>query len=254
MTDPQGPFPSGGGRAALLRSTYQAILKAKGVPYLSYNDPALLMAYQAVAGLNPQQALQVSQQMSDYYRAHGYTASNQEVEQAIQAAAGPTTGATTAPIPGAGAQIRQDYADLLKARGVQYIGPDDPQLVAAIKFRIPGLTDQQAQQIAQSGRDWMATTGTVAPDAAIDRAAGQAKGFAIPLPHQMSAAQFDSLTRDPVSAGLFQSQVEAAGWDWNTYKAQHMASRPVGVAAPSTGFGSPSTQAWGGSNQSGVWG
>ena len=249
---PTGTGPSGGGRAALLRSTYQSILKAKGVPYLSYNDPALLMAYQAIGGLNQQQALAVAQQMSDYYKAHGYSASDQELEAALQQAGGPTTGQGTSPIPGVGAQIRQDYQDLLRSRGVTSLPPNDPQLIAAIKFRIPGMTDEQAVQVAQQGRDWFATTGTLAPDSVIDRAAGQAKGFSIPLPHQFDPAKFDAITRDPVGAGLLQAQVEAAGWDWNTYKQQHLAARPTGVAAPS------SSVSWGstgqGSNQQGVWG
>lgn len=243
--------PAGGGRAALLRATYQAILKAKGVPYLSYNDPALLMAYQAIGGLTPQAALTVSQQMSDYARTHGYSASDPELEAALAQAGGPTTGQTTSPIPGVGAQIRQAYQTLLQSRGVQSLPPNDPQLIAAIQGIVPGMTPEQAMQVAQSGHDWSGTTGTVAPDQVIDRAAGQAKGFSIPLPHQMDPARFDALTRDPVAAGLFQAQVEAAGWDWNTYKQQHMAARPVGVAAPSASTSWGST---GGGNQQGVWG
>ena len=233
--------------ASLLRATYNAVLKAKGVPYLSYDDPALQMLYQSVEGLSPDQALGVARQAADYYRAHGYAMSDPELDTLIGQARGPTTGQETQPIVGAGAGIRQDYGGLLQQRGVSYLGPNDPQLVAAIQARIPGLTPEQATQIAQRGRDFAATTGVMAPDAAIDRAAGQAKGFTIPLPHQFDPAKWDQMMADPTAAGLFEGTVRAAGWDWDTYKRQHYAARPTGVAAPATrgAWSQPAAGVWG---------
>jgi hypothetical protein len=206
------------------------------------------MIYQTIEGLSPDQALRVAGQAADYYKQHGYAISDPELDALIGQARGPTTGQETQPIVGAGAGIRQDYGDLLKARGVSSLGAADPQLLAAIQARIPGLTPEQAQQVAQSGRDFYTATGVMAPDAAIDRAAGQAKNFTIPLPHQFDPAKFDALMVDPTAAGLLEGTVRGAGWDWETYKRQHYAARPSGVAAPATGAGT-----WG-QAPTGVWG
>jgi hypothetical protein len=253
MTPPEPGGPAVGGTpgsavgpAALLRATYQAILKAKGVPHLAADDPGVLMLYQAIGGLTPQQALAASQRASSYARDRGYAMSDAELNGMLAEVRGPMTGAETSPLVGVGAQIRQDYDALLGQRGVSSLGADDPQLLAAIQGRVPGLTAQQARQVAQQGRDWYERTGTVIPDAAVDRIAGQAKGFTIPLPHQFDPARWDAVMADPVGAGLFEATVRGAGWDWDTYKRQHLAARPTGTAARSTGatFSQPQ----------GVWG
>lgn len=246
---PTGPDPNGvmpgqpppaspglaTGPGALLRATYQAVVKARGVPYLAADDPALLTLYQAIGGLNPQQATVAAQRAAQYARTRGFSMGDAELNGMLAELRGAPTGQETTPMPGVGAQIRQDYDTLLQQRGVQSLGADDPQLLAAVQSRIPGLTAQQARQVAQAGRDFYATTGVVAPDSVVDRAAGQAKGFSIPLPHQFDPARWDAINRDPVATGLLQAQVQAAGWDWDTYKRQHLAARPGGQATPTTG-------------------
>lgn len=234
------------GPASLLRATYQAVLKARGVPYLAAEDPALLTLYQAIGGLNPQQASVAAQRAAQYARTRGYSMSDAELNGMLAELRGAPTGQEFTPLPGVGAQVRQAYDTLLQQRGATSLAADDPQLLAAVQAAVPNLTAQQARQVAQAGRDFYATTGVVAPDSVIDRAAGTAKAFRIPLPHQFDPAQWDAINRDPVATGLLQAQVQAAGWDWDTYKRQHLAARPGGQATPTTGttFSQP-TGVWG---------
>ncbi len=237
MPQATAPGSSSGGSAALLRSTYQAILAAKGVPYLSHDDPAMLMLYQAVGGLSPQAAAAVSQTAATYYQTHGYAMTDTELDGLIATTKGPTGAnpAETNPMVGVGAQVRQAYGDLSAARPGTWVGGADPQFGAAVGAAVPGLTAQQQAQIAERGADFYRQTGVAIPDAAVDQYAGQVKGFHVPLPHQMDPGHFDAMMADPVAKGLFQGTVKAAGWDWDTYQQQHYASRPTGVATPSTG-------------------
>lgn len=235
-TAPPTTMPPGlaNGPAALMKATYNAVLKAKGVAYLSHNDPALLLIYQAVGGLTPEQAAVTAERAATYFKTNGYAISDAELNGLIAEARGPMTGDQTSPLVGVGAQIRQDYSDLSGARGTS-LGANDQQFGAAIQSRVPGLTAQQAAQLAQRGRDFFLKTGVVIPDAAMDRAAGEIKDFRIPLPHQFDPGKWNALMADPTAAGLFEGTIRASGWDWDTYKRQQAASRPGGVVTPTAG-------------------
>jgi hypothetical protein len=223
--------------AIQLRGAYNAAIKALGVSHLASNDPRLLMIYQTVGGLSPQAAQQAATEAADYFKTHGFTMSDPELDALLNKHRAPMGSAEDfAALPGVGARIRQDYGTLARQRGVAP-GATDPQVLALIQAAVPNLTQQQAQQIAGMGHDYYAQTGTVIPDSALDQYAGQVKGYRIPLPHQMDPGTFDAIQRDPVSKGLFEGALGQAGWDVGTYYTQHRASRPVGTAGPTASIG-----------------
>jgi hypothetical protein len=223
--------------ASRLKAAYQSVLKAKGVPYLSVGDPALQMLYEVVGGLNPEQARAASQYAADYYKTHGFSISDAEFDQHLDQLRGPTgTEGQYDPLVGVGAQIRQGYGDLVQARGGP-LTPTDPQLTALINSTVPGLSAQQAQQIAQRGRDYYKATGTVVPDYGIDQYAGQVKQFRVPLAHQMAPGAFEAMQADPVAKGLFEATLGAKGYDPASYYGQHLAARPRGTAPRTSSVG-----------------
>ena len=220
--------------AGRLKAAYQAVLKAKGVPYLSVGDPALQMLYEVVGGYNPEQARAAATYAADYHRTHGFPISDAEFDPYLDQLRGPTGSPDQFdPLVGVGAQIRQGYGDLTQARGMTP-QPGDPQLNALISGAVPGIDTAQQQRIAQRGRDYYATTGTVIPDYGIDQYAGQVKGYRVPLAHQMAPGAFDAMQADPVSKALFEGGLGAKGYDPASYYAQHAAARPRGTA-PRTG-------------------
>lgn len=218
--------------AAQLRAAYNATIKQQGVPYLQSDDPRLVMLYRVAGGLDQAHAQQAAQEAAAYYKQHGFSMSDTELDALLERHRAPMGSPTDyAALPGVGAQIRQGYSDLTQTRGMTP-GASDPQVLALVQAAVPNLTQAQAAQLSQLGHDYSAMTGTVIPDYALDQAAGQVKQYRIPLPHQMDPGTFDAIQRDPVSKGLFEGALGQAGWDVNTYYAQHRAARPVGSASP----------------------
>jgi len=243
--------PEATGLGARLKAAYAQLVQAmvargdplpvaNGKPYLPSNHPALLMLYQAVGQLNPQGAAAAAARVADLYKQRGYDISDVELNGLLDSYRGPSGGPQDfAALPGVGAQIRQGYDDLARARGGP-IAPNDPQLLALVRAAVPNTTDAQAQNISGYGHDYNVVTGTVVPDEAVDRYAGQVKGYRIPLPHQLTAEQYDTLygqNADPVARGLAEGALRSAGWDVDTYKRQHLLSRPVGSATSNVSVG-----------------
>jgi hypothetical protein len=224
--------------AAQLRGAYNAAIKALGVPYLSHNDPRLVMLYRAAGGISdPAAAQAAAQEVADLRRSRGYDVTDAELDAILNKHRAPMGSEQDfAALPGVGAAIRQGYGDITQARGYTP-GATDPQVMTLIQGAVPNLTQEQAAQIARMGHDYAALTGTVIPDYAVDQYAGQVKGYHLPLPHQMDPGTFDAIQRDPVSKGLFEGALGQAGWDVGTYYTQHRASRPVGTAGPTASIG-----------------
>lgn len=243
------PVPPGAtGLGARIKAAYTAA-SARAGRHLSWDDPTVLLIWQVLGGLTPDQARAASQQGAVYANQNGRLLSDAEVDQHVAEVK------TRMPNPndvgyGLGSAIQTAFQDTQAQYPGSPLAGDDPRLLAAVRQNpeLAGITPEQLGQIVAAGRQFTGYTGQLA-GAGLDTMIGTTLGRApVPMPHQMDPAAFDAIHADPVKLGLWQGALQRRGWDVGTYERQHRAARPVGTAAPSSGAGT-----WGGA-PTGVWG
>lgn len=243
------PVPPGAtGLGARVKQAYTEASKRAG-HHLTWDDPTVLLIWQVLGGLTPEQARAVSLQGAQYANQNGRLLSDAEVEQAV-------AGAKTANpnqydvAYGLGDAVQQAFQTTQAQYPGSPLAGDDPRLLAAVRQNpeLAGITPEQLTQIVNAGRQFTGMTGQLA-GAGLDTMIGQTmQRPAVPLPHQMNAGAFEALYgagADPTAKALAEAALKRRGWDPATYERQHYAARPTGTAAPST------STAWGG--PSGVW-
>lgn len=240
--------PTATGLGVRIKAAYNAASQRAG-RHLTWDDPTVLLIWQVLGGLTPEQAQVASRRGAEYAHQTGRLLSDAEVDQAVtEVKTANSSQFDTA--YGGGDAIQTAYQDFR----AQYPGapPEaaDPRFLALVRRNpeLAGMTPEQLAPIIAAGRQFTGATGQLA-GAGLDQMVGQAIGRpAIPSPHQMDPAAFDAIHADPVKLGLWQGALKRRGWDVGTYEQQHRAARPVGTASPAAG------SAWGGTNQAGVWG
>lgn len=235
-----GPFQtptvapvSGKGLGSRIKEAYNAASQRAG-RHLSWDDPTVLLIWQVLGGLTPEQAQAASRQGAEYAHRNSRLLSDAEVDTLV------TDVKTRMPSEydpawGAGQSIQQAFQDVQAEFPGETLQGNDPRLLAAIRRdpQLTGLTDEQIGQVVQTGRQFTHGTGLLA-GAGLDQMVGtQLKRF-IPTPHQMSAGAFDQIQADPVSKALFEGALGRKGYDPASYYGQHLAARPKGTA-PRTG-------------------
>jgi hypothetical protein len=241
--------PTATGLGSRIKAAYNAASQRAG-RHLRWDDPTVLLIWQVLGGLTPEQARAASRQGAAYAHQTGRLLSDDEVDQAVSAVKTATPNQYGVGY-GLGSAVQTAFQNVQAQYPGAPLAADDPRLLAAVRANaeLSDITPAQLAQIVRLGRQYTGGTGQMA-GAGLDTAIGQIIGRpVIPAPHQMDPAAYAAIHADPVKLGLWQGALQRAGWDVGTYERQHQAARPVGVAAPS-----PGTAAWGGTNQAGVWG
>ncbi|HKE97422.1 MAG TPA: hypothetical protein VKG45_00610 [Actinomycetes bacterium] len=107
-----------GARVGSLRTGYDALVRSRNVPYLSYNDPQLVAEYADKLGVDQATALNMSRASADWHKQNPGQVINPEQQTALlwgmyqqrpgaQAAAAPAQPAQPAPAPASGAPSYQ---------------------------------------------------------------------------------------------------------------------------------------------------
>jgi len=244
------PVPPGAtGLGARIKQAYTEASKRAG-RHLAWDDPTVLLIWQVIGGLTPDQARTVSMQGAQYANQNGRLLSDAEVEQSVSQAK------TAQPNQydvgyGLGDAVQQAFQNVQAQYPGSPLAANDPRLLAAVRQNpeLAGITPEQLTQIVNAGRQFTGMTGQLA-GSGLDTMIGQTiQRPAVPMPHQMDPGAFEALYgagADPTAKALAEAALKRRGWDPATYERQHYAARPVGTAAPST------STAWGGA--SGVWG
>lgn len=241
--------PGAVGLGTRIKQAYNAASQRAG-HHLAWDDPTVLLIWQVLGGLTPEQARAASMQGAQYANQNGRLLSDAEVEQHV--AQVKTALPNTYDVAyGTGDAVQQAFQDVQAQYPDAKLTGSDPRLLAAVRqnAELAGITPEQLDKIVQAGRTYTWNTGQLA-GGGLDAYIGQVMGRpAVPLPHQMNAGAFDALygaNADPTAKALAEAALKRRGWDPATYQRQHLAARPVGTAAPST------ASAW--SQPQGVWG
>ena len=244
--DPQGtPSPGafggpttvpvgGKGLGSRIKEAYNAASQRAG-RHLSWDDPTVLLIWQVLGGLTPEQARQASERGAQYAHTNGRLLSGAEVDQMLgEVKTG--TPAQFDPAYGAGQSIQQAFQDVSAEFPGEVLQGNDPRLLAAIRRdpQLTGLTDEQIGSVVQTGRQFTHGTGLMA-GAGLDQMVGSMLQRSIPQAHQMSPFAFDQIQQDPVSKALFEGALGRRGYDPASYYGAHLAARPKGTAPKSTG-------------------
>ena len=243
---PPVPVPvTGRGLGSRIKETYNAAQQRAG-RFLSWDDPMVVLIWQVLGGLSPEQAREASMRGARYAQQNGRLLSDAEVDQLVSDVK-TRLPAQWDPAYGAGKSFQEAFQNVQAEFPAETIAGNDPRLLAAVRRdpQLQGLTDAQIAQIVQTGRQFTHGTG-LAAGAGLDPLIGTMVQRNVPLPHQMSPSAYDAIQRDPVSKGLFEGALGARGWDVGSYTAAHAAARPRGTAPRTT------VSRW--ANPQGVWG
>ena len=214
-----------------LKAAYQEVLKRRGVPYLSSDDPTLLMLYQVHGNLTPQQAQIAAQQAAQHFKDTGQAMDDTAFDAMLTTASGSVQGPDeTDPAWDFGQAARTAYQDVKNLYGGD-IDPTDPRVIAAYMRAGSSvgatMTQDQARQAAQYGADYYRATGQAIPDYAADQYAGQITNRQIKQPHHINPATWDAL--GSTGQQLYLSAAARKGYDKTDYMNTINATRPVGT-------------------------
>src|SRR5919201_2180062 len=156
---------TGKGLGSRLKAAYNAASQKAG-RFLGHGDPTVLLIWQVLGGLTPEQAAAASERTALAAQRLGRPLSDAEVDALLEEVRGATP-APYDPAYGTGQQFQQAYQDVQAEYPGEVIGDADPRLLAAVHRRpeLASLTAEQVGQVMQTGRQFAHAVGeTVSPD------------------------------------------------------------------------------------------